>query len=455
MKDLAPAILELAQLAKSYGIGFTIDAEEADRLELSLDLIEATFSDASLAGWEGYGLAVQAYQKRTPYVIDFLADLARRVGRRMPVRLVKGAYWDAEIKRAQIDGHPGYPVFTRKPNTDVSYLANARRMFDHGDALYPMFATHNAQTIAAIHALSLLPPGEGARRADEGAGHPGASARAVPSPQPLSPAGTSFGRRGERGFEFQKLHGMGDDLYAEVVPKHRLDTPCRVYAPVGSHEDLLPYLVRRLLENGANSSFVNRITDENVAIEDLVRDPVQTVSEFESIPHPRIPLPVDLFRSQPAPIASSDRNNSMGANLANDNDLRALAERINASVKPWRAAPLVPGAVVSGNALPVTNPADRRQTVGEWQPADSAAVEKALANAVAAQPAWDRTPAARASSSPSTWRASTTTSSPTPSSATRRAPSRARTGPGRAWWRTPRPAPSSWTRSATCPTPPR
>ena len=386
MKDLAPAILELAQLAKSYGIGFTIDAEEADRLELSLDLIEATFSDASLAGWEGYGLAVQAYQKRTPYVIDFLADLARRVGRRMPVRLVKGAYWDAEIKRAQIDGHPGYPVFTRKPNTDVSYLANARRMFDHGDALYPMFATHNAQTIAAIHALSLLPPGEGARRADEGAEHPDTSARAVPSPQPLS--------RGERGFEFQKLHGMGDDLYAEVVPKHRLDTPCRVYAPVGSHEDLLPYLVRRLLENGANSSFVNRITDENVAIEDLVRDPVQTVSEFESIPHPRIPLPVDLFRSQSAPIASSDRNNSMGANLANDNDLRALAERINASVKPWRAAPLVPGAVVSGNALPVTNPADRRQTVGEWQPADSAAVEKALANAVAAQPAWDRTPAA-------------------------------------------------------------
>lgn len=353
MKELAPAILELAQLAKSYGIGFTIDAEEADRLELSLDLIEATFSDASLDGWEGYGLAVQAYQKRTPYVIDFLADLARRVGRRMPVRLVKGAYWDAEIKRAQIDGHPGYPVFTRKPNTDVSYLANARRMLDHGDALYPMFATHNAQTIAAIRFIA-----------------------------------------NGRPYEHQKLHGMGDDLYAEVVPKHRLDTPCRVYAPVGSHEDLLPYLVRRLLENGANSSFVNRITDENVAIEDLVRDPVQTVSEFESIPHPRIPLPVDLFRSQPAPIASSDRNNSMGANLANDNDLRALAERINAAVKPWRAAPLVPGAVVSSAALPVTNPADRRQIVGEWQPADSGTVEKALANAVAAQPAWDRTPAA-------------------------------------------------------------
>lgn len=353
MKELAPGILELAQLAKSYGIGFTIDAEEADRLELSLDLIETTFSDPSLDGWEGYGLAVQAYQKRTPYVIDFLADLARRTGRRMPVRLVKGAYWDAEIKRAQIDGHPGYPVFTRKPNTDVSYLANARRMFDHGDALYPMFATHNAQTIAAIRGIA------------QG-----------------------------RAYEHQKLHGMGDDLYAEVVPKDRLDIPCRVYAPVGSHEDLLPYLVRRLLENGANSSFVNRITDENVAIEDLIRDPVQTVSGFDTIPHPRIPLPVDLFRSQPAPIQNSDRNNSMGANLANDNDLRALAERINAAVKPWRAAPLVPGAVVSSTALPVTNPADRRQTVGEWQPADSGTVEKALANAVAAQPAWDRTPAA-------------------------------------------------------------
>ncbi|MBP3983738.1 bifunctional proline dehydrogenase/L-glutamate gamma-semialdehyde dehydrogenase PutA [Pseudoxanthomonas helianthi] len=353
MKELAPAILELAQLAKSYGIGFTIDAEEADRLELSLDLIEATFSDKSLDGWEGYGLAVQAYQKRTPYVIDFLADLARRVGRRMPVRLVKGAYWDAEIKRAQIDGHPGYPVFTRKPNTDVSYLANARRMFGHGDALYPMFATHNAQTIAAIRSIS------------EG-----------------------------RPYEHQKLHGMGDDLYAEVVPADRLGVPCRVYAPVGSHEDLLPYLVRRLLENGANSSFVNRITDESVAIDDLIRDPVETVSNFDSIPHPRIPLPRDLFRQQPAPIPTSDRDNSMGANLANDNDLRALAERINAAVKPWKATPLVPGAVVSSSPLAVTSPADRRQNVGEWQPADSATVEKALQNAVAAQPAWDRTPAA-------------------------------------------------------------
>ena len=365
MAELAPRILDLAQLAKSHAIGFTIDAEEADRLELSLDLIEATFSDASLDGWEGFGLAVQAYQKRTPYVIDFLADLARRVGRRMPVRLVKGAYWDAEIKRAQVEGHPGYPVFTRKPNTDVSYLANASRMFANIDAIYPMFATHNAQTIAAINALSLLAAGEGKAQ----------------------------------GFEFQKLHGMGDDLYAEVIPADRLGVPCRVYAPVGSHEDLLPYLVRRLLENGANSSFVNRITDESVPVAELISDPVQTVSAFTSIPHPRIPLPAELFDSPTATHQKADRKNSMGVNLANDHDLRALAEQVNAAFEKtgqhgWRAAPLVPGAVLSTRALPVTNPADRRHAVGEWHASDSATVEKALHNAVAAQAAWDRTPAA-------------------------------------------------------------
>src|SRR5690606_22587178 len=188
---------------------------------------------------------------------------------RIPVRLVKGAYWDSEVKRAQVDGHPVYPVFTRKPNTDVSYQANAARLLSATDAIYPMFATHNAQTIAAIHRMAnaLLPlAGEGGPRPDEG------TASDAPSPQPLS-------RERERGsmphaYEFQKLHGMGDDLYAEVIPADRLDVPCRVYAPVGSHEDLLPYLVRRLLENGANSSFVNRISDEDVSIDDLVRDPV-------------------------------------------------------------------------------------------------------------------------------------------------------------------------------------
>ena len=350
LADLVPGVLELAQLARSYGIGCTVDAEEADRLELSLDIIERVVSDPSLKGWEGFGIVVQAYQKRTPYTIDYLADLARRIGHRLQVRLVKGAYWDAEIKRAQIDGLPGYPVFTRKQNTDVSYLACARRLFGHSDVLYPMFATHNAATIAAVKQIA------------QG-----------------------------RTYEHQKLHGMGDDLYAEVVPADRLDVPCRVYAPVGSHEDLLPYLVRRLLENGANSSFVNRITDEDVSIDDLIRDPVEAVSSFASIPHPKIPLPVDLLRSQ-----NHDRNNSMGINLANDNALRALAGQLNAAVKPWQAAPLVPGASASasGATVPVTNPADHREVVGHWQAADSATVQQALANAVAAQPGWNRTPAA-------------------------------------------------------------
>ncbi|MEP6634312.1 MAG: bifunctional proline dehydrogenase/L-glutamate gamma-semialdehyde dehydrogenase PutA, partial [Luteimonas sp.] len=360
LTELTPRVLALAQSAKKYGIGFTIDAEESDRLELSLDVMAAAYLDASLDGWEGYGLAVQAYQKRAPYVIDFIADLARRTGRRMPVRLVKGAYWDSEIKRAQVDGQIGYPVFTRKPNTDVSYLACARRMLDASDALYPMFATHNAQTIAAVHKLA----------------H-------------------------GRAFEFQKLHGMGDDLYAEVVPKDRLNVPCRVYAPVGSHEDLLPYLVRRLLENGANSSFVNRITDDAVAIDDLIHDPIETVSGFATLPHPRIPLPVDLYRSQSARDRSAQRDNSMGINLANDDQLRTLAEQVRALATDWSATPLVPGsaqtsadAKPTGESLPVFNPADRRQRVGAWTAATPETVERALSNAVAAQPAWDQTPAA-------------------------------------------------------------
>ncbi|HEY4556430.1 MAG TPA: bifunctional proline dehydrogenase/L-glutamate gamma-semialdehyde dehydrogenase PutA, partial [Lysobacter sp.] len=353
LAELTPRVLELAQLAKSHGIGFTIDAEEADRLELSLDVIAAAYRDASLDGWEGYGLAIQAYQKRAPEVIEFIAELARSTGRRIPVRLVKGAYWDSEVKRTQVDGQPGYPVFTRKPNTDVSYLANARLMLEASDAIYPMFATHNAHTIAAIF-----------QRAK------------------------AMGR--ERHFEFQKLHGMGDDLYAEVIPQDRLGVPCRVYAPVGSHEDLLPYLVRRLLENGANSSFVNRITDEDVAIADLVQDPVRTVEAFDSIPHPRIPLPVDLYRSY-----GHERNNSMGVNLANDDQLRRLAEAVNAATgQAWRAAPLVPGVGGYSTPVQVTNPADRREIVGEWRAADSATVERALSNAIAAHDAWNATPAA-------------------------------------------------------------
>ncbi|MBA2239284.1 MAG: bifunctional proline dehydrogenase/L-glutamate gamma-semialdehyde dehydrogenase PutA, partial [Lysobacter sp.] len=350
LAELTPRVLELAQLAKANGIGFTVDAEEADRLELSLDVFAGAYADASLEGWEACGLAVQAYQKRAPEVIDFVAELARRHGRRIPVRLVKGAYWDSEVKRAQVDCHPGYPVFTRKPNTDVSFLACARRMLDASDAIYPMFATHNAHTIASVHHMA----GSGATR---------------------------------RRFEFQKLHGMGDDLYAEVIPPDRLDVPCRVYAPVGSHEDLLPYLVRRLLENGANSSFVNRITDEDVAIDDLIRDPVETVAAFETISHPRIPMPINLYRSFADTLKYCDRSNSMGVNLADDGQLRALAARINAAIRnDWHAEPLVPGARLTGERQPVTNPADRREVVGHWLAADSDTVELALRNAVAAQP---------------------------------------------------------------------
>jgi RHH-type proline utilization regulon transcriptional repressor/proline dehydrogenase/delta 1-pyrroline-5-carboxylate dehydrogenase len=355
MAELAPRVLQLAQLAKAQQIGFTIDAEEADRLELSLDVIAAAYADPSLQGWEGYGLAVQAYLKRAPLVLDYLAALARQHGRRMPVRLVKGAYWDSEVKRAQVDGASGYPVFTRKPNTDVSYLACARRMLAATDAFYPMFASHNAQTIAAIHAYAAL-------------------------------VGDADSQAQPPAYEYQRLHGMGKDLYDEVVGPNTLAVPCRVYAPVGSHEDLLPYLVRRLLENGANSSFVNRITDEKVAPAELVADPVATVAGYDFKPHPHIPQPADLY--------GEERKNSMGVNLANDAELAALAAQIRAAVQAWRAAPLVPGASSTAATLPVTNPADRREQVGQWQPADTACVERALANAVAAQPEWDRLPAA-------------------------------------------------------------
>ncbi len=355
--ELVPKVLELAQLAKQNGIGMTVDAEEADRLELSLEVIGAVFEDASLAGWDGFGLAVQAYQKRAPFVIDWLAEAARKAQRRWCVRLVKGAYWDSEIKRAQELGLAGYPVFTRKPNTDVSYLACARRLFDAGaDLVYPQFATHNAHTIAAIHHVA----------------------------------------RG-RPFEYQRLHGMGADLYAEVIGENHLDVPCRVYAPVGSHEDLLPYLVRRLLENGANTSFVNRIVDEDVAIRDLVADPSETVRAFASRPHPRIPLPLRLYGEESAHAHNPghvSRKNSMGVNLANDNELKALADAVNAARAPWSAQPLVPGSASAEAERDVTNPADRREVVGRSRNADAATIERALANAVAAQPEWDLLPAA-------------------------------------------------------------
>src|SRR5690242_2863503 len=299
-RALVARLLELSQLSMKAGIALSVDAEEADRLELSLDIIGEVFAHPSLAGWNGLGIVVQAYSKRTPFVIDWLVEMALTHGRRWYVRLVKGAYWDAEVKRAQEGGLAGYPVYTRKPNTDVSYIACARRLFNAGPTLiYPQFATHNAHTIAAVHHLAQGRP-----------------------------------------FEYQRLHGMGADLYAEVIGANGLGAPCRVYAPCGSHEDLLPYLVRRLLENGANTSFVNRISDEKLPINELIADPCTEVRAFGAAhhgrcQHPRIPLPIDLYGTL--------RKNSMGVNLANDDELKSLAGVVNAKRGPWHAEPLVPG----------------------------------------------------------------------------------------------------------------
>ncbi|GIX34149.1 MAG: bifunctional protein PutA [Lysobacterales bacterium] len=341
LAELVPRLSELVLLAKAAGIGLTVDAEEADRLELSLEVFERVFADERLRGYEGFGLAVQAYQKRAPFVIDWLAELARRHQRRIPLRLVKGAYWDSEIKRAQEQGLAGYPVFTRKLNTDVSYLACAKRLLAAEDCFYPQFATHNAHTIAAVHHLA----------------------------------------RG-RPFEFQRLFGMGEALYEEVIGEGGLRAPCRVYAPVGSHEDLLPYLVRRLLENGANTSFVNRISDESRSIPELVADPVETVKGFERIPHPRIPLPADIYLPH--------RKNSRGLNLASELELKALAEAIARAPTPPPAMPLVAGYEAKGTLRPVYAPRHRQEAVGAWLAADEAAVERALENALAAQRDWDR-----------------------------------------------------------------
>jgi len=344
--ELVPRLRGLAIAARDAGIGLTVDAEEAVRLDLSLDVIEGVAADRGLAGWDGLGLAVQAYQKRAPAVIDWLVDMATRHKRRLPVRLVKGAYWDTEIKRTQEGGFDGYPAYTRKASTDVAYLACARRMLAAGERLYPQFATHNAHTVAAI----------------------------------LSLADT------RKDYEFQRLHGMGEALYEMIVGPKQLDRPCRVYAPVGSHEELLAYLVRRLLENGANTSFVNRIVDEALPIAEIVADPVAGVRALAAKPHPRIPLPSDLF--------GTERRNSQGLDLTDVEATAALAEAMAASTAvPWTAAPIVEGKARPGAERAVTDPADRRHQVGTVVEADGGAVASAVEAAVRAQPAWDATPA--------------------------------------------------------------
>ena len=346
--ELLPRLRELAGLARGYDIGLNIDAEEADRLDLSLDLLEALCLDPALAGWNGLGFVVQAYQKRAPLVIDFLIDLARRSGHRLMIRLVKGAYWDSEIKRAQVDGLDGFPVFTRKVHTDVCYLACARKLLAAPEAAFPQFATHNAYTVAAIYAMA----GEG-----------------------FTP----------EQYEFQCLHGMGEPLYDEVVGADKLDRPCRIYAPVGTHETLLAYLVRRLLENGANASFVNQIQDLTIPVEALAADPVAQVTDSLPVgaPHPRIALPRALFGAQ--------RANSAGLDLDNEQALAALARTL-AEPRDWQAAPMLAAGEADGVVTAVYNPADRRDRVGTVTEADPVHVEQALA---AAAP-WSALPEERA-----------------------------------------------------------
>ena len=352
MGELYPRLLQLAELARHYDIGLNIDAEEADRLELSLDLLEQLCFAPSLAGWNGIGFVVQAYQRRAFFVLDWIIDLARRSKHRLMVRLVKGAYWDSEIKRAQVDGLEDYPVFTRKVHTDVSYLACARKLLDAPEAIFPQFATHNAHTLASIYHM----------------------------------ADNNY-YRGQ--YEFQCLHGMGEGLYEEVVgdvADGKLARPCRIYAPVGTHETLLAYLVRRLLENGANSSFVHQIGDDSVPIAQLVADPVQAAQALTPLgrPHDRIPQPAALYAAQ-------GRSNSVGVDLSNEQRLASLSAALLGSIQPITAAPL------DAPHLPlqaVHNPTNTQDVIGQVQLASATEVANAMQQAQHAAPIWQATPVA-------------------------------------------------------------
>ena len=344
MAELLPRVKALALMSKQGGVGFSIDAEECDRLEISMDIFEALARDDELAGWDGLGFVLQSYHKRAYLLADWLAVLARETSRHFMVRLVKGAYWDGEIKHAQEQGLADYPVFTRKSHTDVSYQVCAERLLAAQDVIYPQFATHNAYTVALVMELT----------------------------------------DGSQSFEFQRLHGMGHLLYDEVLDKSP-GVAVRVYAPVGNHKDLLPYLVRRLLENGANSSFVNRFLDARVPPQELLRDPVEDALAQPAGRHPGIPEPRLLYRDEPAPWL-----NARGIDLADPLEVARLLPKLalpaGAAV---RAAPIVGGQWWQGEAQAVTSPAHFETVVGHVVEAAPDAIERALALAAAAQPGWD------------------------------------------------------------------
>jgi RHH-type proline utilization regulon transcriptional repressor/proline dehydrogenase/delta 1-pyrroline-5-carboxylate dehydrogenase len=342
LNELTPRLLALAKQAKSVNIGLTVDAEEADRLELSLDVFATVFSDPALNGWEGFGLAVQSYQKRAPFVIDWLMNLAKQQQRRIMVRLIKGAYWDAEIKQSQLLGLTGYPVFTRKHATDVSFVACAKKLIANRDCFYPQFGTHNALSAATI--LELM--------------------------------------NNDKDFEFQCLHGMGQPLYDHLIA----EVPCRIYAPVGSHKDLLGYLVRRLLENGANTSFINRLADEQSPIEQLITDPVTRIQNLTYKPHPHIPLPQNLY--------GSERPNSKGLDLSNSKTLMELTSAIEKiAQKNWEAAPIISGKpILHSVAKTIVSPSQTNQVIGQVYEAIPNDVENALTKAKLAAEHWTLTP---------------------------------------------------------------
>lgn len=343
MAELLPQLKTLMIAARKHKLIASIDAEEAARLDISLDIFEALMRDPDLADWNGISLVVQAYQKRAPFVIRWVAELARSLGRRVPLRLVKGAYWDSEIKHAQVHGGHGYPVYTRKHNTDVSYLACARMMLENTGSIYPMFATHNAHTIASIFEMA----------------------------------------KG-KDFEFQKLHGMGDSLYEKLISSRKL-ARCRIYAPIGVHKDLLAYLVRRLLENGANSSFIHKLGDKNVPLEEVVSDPVANINNI-SPANDAIPLPAFIY--------GPSRINSHGMDLGYKTETEALLDGIKAfATTKWNVGTIINGKDSGTISKPCNNPSDHNDKLGNVASCNEKEAISALEIAHKAWPEWAATSA--------------------------------------------------------------